>query len=181
MKTKNLNMRSSRMRSIQSPIDGWTLDTNVNTLEYKIYDYDYIFLFFDTPTKKTCILPRPVMSPWVNVIFTKDSNNTQFTLTYVYWSTAGFSISNPLPSTATINDINPVYTSGYYCNYNYKNNNDPVIVRTIESGKSIGGFNDNELQLPCRFIVFLEIQDSTRGYSYFYVDVDRDQKVSLSK
>ena len=97
MKTKNLNMRSSRMRSIQPPIDGWTLDTNVNTLEYKTYDYDYIFLSFSTLKKKTCILPRPVTSiPWVNVIFTKDSNNTQFTLTYVNWSIAAFSISNPL-------------------------------------------------------------------------------------
>jgi len=172
-------MRSSRMRSIQSPIDGWNLDTNVNTLEYKTYDYDYTFLSIEA-TQKTCILPRPVMSiPWVDVIFTKDSNNTQFTLTYVSSSIATFSISNPLPSTATINDINPVYTYPS-CKYKYKNNNDPVIVRMIESGKSIGGFNDNELQLPCRFIVFKEIQGSTK-IGYFYVDVDRDQKVSLSK
>ena len=175
MKTKNLNMRSSRMRSIQSPINGWTLDTNVNTLEYKTY---VTFLL----AQKTCILPRPVTSiPWVNVIFTKDSN-TQFTLTYVSWLIYIyiFYISNPLPSTATINDINPVYTLSN-CNYNYKNNNDPVIVRTIESGKSIGGFNDNELQLPCRFIVFTEIPDSTKIGGYFYINVDSDQKVSLSK
>jgi len=166
------------MRSIQSPGDGWNLDTNVNTLEYKTYDYTFLSI---EATQKTCILPPPVkIIPWSKVMFTKDSN-TQFTLTYVASSPLDiFSISNPLPSTATINDINPVYSSPY-CKYKYKNNNDRVIVRVIESDKSIGGFNDNELQLPCRFIVFRETQDSSRGYSYFYVDVDRDQKVSLSK
>jgi hypothetical protein len=182
-------MRSSRIRSIKSRSGDeeydFNFDTNFITLENGNKDKDDGFtnLFTLPEAPNTCTLPPPVdIIPWYNVTFTKDSN-TQFTLKYRRnnnnsYVNLSFFISNPLPSTATISEINPVYKYPN-CEYNYKNNNnDPVRVRRIESGNSIRGFNNNELQLPCRFIVFVKMFTYLKGY--FYLNVDGNQKVTLS-
>lgn len=182
------------MRSIKSPSDAWVdfnFDVNCITLKNGNEDEDEDKLS-TKPEPNTCSLPPPVeFIPWYNVRFIKDSN-TQFTLTYKIISPRPFMfffISSPLSPTATISEINPVYKNPI-CEYNYKNNNnDPVRVRKIVSGKSIGGFNENELQLPCRFIVFIKETPVTPTLNtflsgYFYLNVvdgkDSNQKVTLS-
>jgi len=193
-------MRSSRMRSIKSPsgevgygsINSSYLDHD-DTKDH-LYSINSINMYTDTCSQ---IIPLVINSklikylmPWSNVKFTKNSN-TQFTLTYTVnnrfsASSYNFFISDPLPSSTTISDIKPVIKPDYngYCFYNY--NNDFVRARLITSGNSIGGFNDNELQLPCRFIVFLKFIYGYNNYikGYFYLDVvdgnDGNQDVTLS-
>ena len=177
------------MMSIKSSIDeGGSFVSSYGTYsnrfgERDIEDVLYIIISANSPF--TVIRPLFSSIPWSNVQFTKDSN----TLTYTSINSTNkesFFISNPLPSSTTISEIKPVNERSY-CYYYYKNNR--VRVRLIESGNSIGGFNDNELQLPCRFIVFLKIKiifngDDSGLYiikGCFYLDVDVNKNVSLSK
>jgi hypothetical protein len=185
-------MRSIKSRSGDEGYD-FNFDTNFITLKNGNEDKDDGLTNLSTlPEPNNCSLPPPVqVIPWSNVIFTKDSN-TQFTLTYriiLNRPFVLFFISSPLSPTATISDINTVYKNNPICEYNYKNNNDPVLVRKIISGKSIRGFNENELQLPRRFIVFIKDTPFTPTLNtflsgYFYLDVvygkDGNQKVTLS-
>lgn len=150
--------------------------------ERDIEDDLYIIISANSP----CTVIRPLFRsiPWSNVQFTNSN-----TLTYTSINSTNkesFFISNPLPSSTTISEIKPVNERSY-CYYYYKNNR--VRVRLIESGNSIGGFNNNELQLPCRFIVFLKIKiifngDDSGLYiikGCFYLDVDVNKNVTLSK
>lgn len=180
-------MISIKSRSGDEGYD-FNFDTNFITLENGNKDEDDGFTNLFTPSEapNTCTLPPPVdIIPWSKVTFTKNSN-TQFTLTYRIIVNRPFDlffISSPLSPTATISEINPVYKNPI-CEYNYKNNNDdPVRVREIKSGKSIGGFNESELKLPCRFIVFRKNSNLTSNdflSGYFYLNVDGNQKVTLS-
>jgi hypothetical protein len=179
------------MRSIKSRSgEGGSSSYGTYSTSFGERDIEDDDLYIIIPENSPCTVIRPLFSsiPWSNVQFTNSN-----TLTYTSINSTNkesFFISNPLPSSTTISEIKPVnekFNKRSYCYYYYKNNR--VRVRLIESGNSIGGFNDNELQLPCRFIVFLKIKIIFNGYDSglyiikgcFYLDVDVNKNVTLSK
>ena len=153
--------------------------------------FDIDFITFPT---EPCIL-YPTFSPInsnildnIKFTYTKLAGD-RYALTYtdnnIYKDSYTYT-AQPLPSSPNISIKNILQTPGcrYYHNVLVNNVNVPIdlgISRLYPRSSNITG-GIGYLESPSlRFIVFTKIQDSTKIGGYFYVDVDRDQKVSLSK
>ena len=167
MKTKNLNMRSSRMREL---VQG-TYGMNSTNIESNYDSFCY--------SKVSKIPMNPI--PWSKVTYTRSSKD-QFKLFYTN-NNSNYYYSNVTP----INDVTADFRYDFsvkskkdsgLVNCKYYIKNQPVSLGRIGSGSGNGGIDYSIfLDAPYIRIIILVNQESPVGY--FYVDVDSNGNVSL--
>ena len=180
MKTKNLNMRSSRMRELVQETYGMN-STNIESIGDS----------FCYPNVRRN--PMPTI-PWSNVTYTRSSNN-QFVLSYTnnnsnyrYRSVTPINVAADFRSDFSVKSIEK-YDQGeayYECEYYIKNQRVDLGGGFIDSGSGLGVNNSLILDAPyIRIIILVTLEilvDKEYLYSsvgFFYVDVDRNGNVSL--
>jgi hypothetical protein len=180
MKTKKLNMRSSRMRSSQTTLPN-SFGNNVSTLRDKEYDtYPAINPYFVCYSSKISnIRMDPI--PWSNASYLVTQLGNGYILNYTdnnsnYYDYATFkAIPNSLQP--TIDNIMFTYSDSIECNY-YINNYNIGYPSTIASGSIT--VNQPILNSDFRFIVIVRYKDDQMPAGYFYVDVSKTGAVTLS-
>ena len=172
MKTKNLNMRSSRMRELVQETYG-TNSTNIESI-YDSFCYS-----------KVSRNPMNTI-PWSNVTYIRSSND-QFKLFYTnnnsnyqYKSVDPINVAADFRSVSGKSKIN--YDMGeliYDCEYYI--NNQRVDFAVIDSGSGIGGINYSSIldASYIRIIILVTQEDYYSPVGFFYVDIDSNRNVSL--
>jgi hypothetical protein len=181
MKTKNLNMRSSRMRELVQGTYG-TNSTNIDS----IYDsYCYSIANVSRNPMNTI--------PWSNVTYTRSSSNqyklfyTNNNSNYLYRSvTPPINVAADFRFDFSVKSEEEFKNGEYLVNCRYYINNQPVILGgTIDSGSGTGVIDSSILDASYIRVIILVGQKydySPVGYSpvgFFYVDVDSNGNVSL--
>ena len=166
MKTNNLNMRSSRMRTLTKMANYG--GSNIQTL----FSNQYIV--------PECMLPKMPMDPipWSNVTFETIDNGYIIRYSgdarYIYFGlypNTRFITMNDINSFITINDNpNTVYITCGYVN--------AKMAGRIESDVMNLGIVENSG--PLRIIIMVRNNDNNNDIGYFYVDVDANNNVKLS-
>ena len=169
MKTKKINMRSYRMKEINA----------------RVYSQSSVI----SVLSDSLLQSNESNEYWFNVKFTKGKkeDSEYFKLTYSNQrNNLYFNFDPPFPINAKYSDINKIITKEYDEDGSWDNtttyyyNNEIVTLAPIQSG-ALNYQLDNIIDLPCRIIIYVETPDSDDVVDYFYVDVDVDQNVKLSK
>lgn len=172
MKTKNLNMRSSRMRELVQGTYG-TNSTNIESIDDSVC-YSNI----------SRIPMNPI--PWSNVTYTRSSSN-QYKLFYTNNnSNYRYNIVTPINVAADFRSDFSVKSEKEYDICRYYINNQPVFLGGIDSGSGNGGIDSSILDASYIRVIILvkqEILFQQKYYylpvGFFYVDVDSNGNVSL--
>lgn len=167
MKTKNLNMRSSRMREL---VQG-TYGMNSTNIESNYDSFCY--------SKVSKIPMNPI--PWSNVTYTRSSKD-QFKLFYTN-NNSNYYYSNVTPINVPADfrydfSVKSKKDDSGRVNCKYYIKNQPVSLGGIGSGSGNGGIDYSSI-LDASYIRIIILVDQESPVGYFYVDVDSNGNVSL--
>ena len=178
MKTKNLNMRSSRMRELVQETYGMN-STNIESIGV---------IFCDPKVRRN---PMPTI-PWSNVTYTRSSKN-QFVLSYTnnnsnyrYRNVTPINVAADFRSDFSVKLIEKSSQGELYyeCEYYIKNQRVDLGGGFIDSGSGLYSSILDASYIRIIILVTLEILLVDQEYLYspvgfFYVDVDSIGNVSL--
>lgn len=171
MKKKKLNMRSSRMRTLQTEPEQQSYGSYSSKISTtSTPEFPPIILGCNNDN---IISSKPMENLWSNVKFENKSEGFILTYTNTNPSYIYLGISLYTDPEFTIKDVTFEYDSNAICNISIRNI--PVSFGRIDSGAYNGG---NVVSLPFRLIIFVKDFNIDKIIGYFYLDIDREGNVT---